>query len=942
MYISTYTHFVYIYIKTCLINALSIYFTLCRVLCAIYYIPTAPLQILCNVIWFCIGFGEEAFLILKYLLLHGYRLHIYGYDFSENAINQAKVIRDSPVVNVTDHCTLTHKDCTLLQNDELKNLKGDILYTQGAVSPLFSMITLRFAIKFTKCMICSYDHIENINKASKYLLCHGKDLKTKSAVIKKKFSATLIGDEDDFKRDMFSVKSSELKGNLTLLDKKIRREVLRMDRSSFQGFKEKLKHHYSKVMDRGFREEVLSLEYWLHTDYPSAKHRHFQEVNEAFMKTIVTEVEEIYATKKSKVRDMQNEVANRIILKASIFYIKLKQEVFQVYERTNETDEEGEYVEDTDSDAEEEYDATPRSQANLSDEVEDVPATPAATPSSQASAAAPNNSAAAATTATVATTITLHASASVNSDRVTRSHARMPLSERKISPHDDDAADDADDEDEDDAAPRKSRCNPYRKRPVMDESDDDISIETSTAAAGRDTCRTNDAAAADRDGDKDGNTGSGRGRNAGNSNPIRKAEEKAAEEATSTTTPGATASANRTFHGDRCRGKTTTVTAATGNTAPYTRWARVEAYEKENSSSDAAAGINAVADAAGIDANATTDDGGVVRADADAATTKSRKRGRNAGNSGASNKQPRYPLNLPGLPNPRSISCFFNTFITCVASCCLSDVEELEVDEEEEWMSLLLQFFVIMQKNGDITEVLYNNLLSKVLERLSMDGNRQQDASELLQLIAYFPPSIRENFSMESIASVKFEDCGCLSHSSITDTYLLLCLPTTSTNVQSLLTEYCHDNPSLLNEEMKCTTENCRQPGGKAQKVTKNIAIIKMPHILILSLKRTDYRGRATKNKAECTFEETVQMTVKDGTVVFYDLFAVCQHHGASANKGHYTTLARLQKEGGVFHEWYAYNDLKAPEQRRQGPFSRNSTDKFNAYMLFYKQIVKK
>jgi hypothetical protein len=112
-----------------------------------------------------------------------------------------------------------------------------------------------------------------------------------------------------------------------------------------------------------------------------------------------------------------------------------------------------------------------------------------------------------------------------------------------------------------------------------------------------------------------------------------------------------------------------------------------------------------------------------------------------------------------------------------------------------------------------------------------------------------------------------------------------------------------------------------------------------MPHVLILSLKRTTFDGNNEAGKKDLlniSFTENVTLTQLDG-IVTYVLFAVCEHSGASSGSGHYTTLARLPKKGGTFHDWYKYDDIKKPEMCMRGvPFSRNYQNNNNAFNLCY------
>ncbi|KAF1772366.1 Ubiquitin specific protease domain [Phytophthora cactorum] len=121
----------------------------------------------------------------------------------------------------------------------------------------------------------------------------------------------------------------------------------------------------------------------------------------------------------------------------------------------------------------------------------------------------------------------------------------------------------------------------------------------------------------------------------------------------------------------------------------------------------------------------------------------------------------------------------------------------------------------------------------------------------------------------------------------------------------------------------------------------KTMEMWRLPDVLVLSLKRFEYRNEILRDKLDVYVDfplESLDMSPycleksDDKDHLSYDLFAVSNHYG-SMGFGHYTAFAKSWKdEGEMYPGWYSFDDsLAAPAMPSQ--VKSNA-----AYILFYKR----
>ncbi|KAK1940117.1 Ubiquitin carboxyl-terminal hydrolase 4 [Phytophthora citrophthora] len=122
----------------------------------------------------------------------------------------------------------------------------------------------------------------------------------------------------------------------------------------------------------------------------------------------------------------------------------------------------------------------------------------------------------------------------------------------------------------------------------------------------------------------------------------------------------------------------------------------------------------------------------------------------------------------------------------------------------------------------------------------------------------------------------------------------------------------------------------------------KTMEMWRLPDVLVLSLKRFEYRNEILRDKLDVFVDfplESLDMSPycleksNDKDHLSYDLFAVSNHYG-SMGFGHYTAFAKSWKDGDgeMYPGWYSFDDsLVSPAMPSQ--VKSNA-----AYILFYKR----
>ncbi|CAZ82424.1 unnamed protein product [Tuber melanosporum] len=185
--------------------------------------------------------------------------------------------------------------------------------------------------------------------------------------------------------------------------------------------------------------------------------------------------------------------------------------------------------------------------------------------------------------------------------------------------------------------------------------------------------------------------------------------------------------------------------------------------------------------------------------------------------------------------------------------------------------------------------------------------------------------------------------CGRTSTTYSPFMYLSLPIPATKSNnftLRDCLEEFVGEETLEGNDAWLCP--RCK----KARKATKKLTITRLPHILIIHLKRFTNRGPwrdklntfvdiplrhldLTKYMPPPLASDELPRTLPPPTAettppFFYDLYAICNHYG-TINGGHYTAVVRSSCKGG----WNSFDDSKATlvEEERVTK---------NAYVLFW------
>lgn len=147
-------------------------------------------------------------------------------------------------------------------------------------------------------------------------------------------------------------------------------------------------------------------------------------------------------------------------------------------------------------------------------------------------------------------------------------------------------------------------------------------------------------------------------------------------------------------------------------------------------------------------------------------------------------------------------------------------------------------------------------------------------------------------------------------------------------SLHACLARYC--SPEHLGD----ATYRCSECQNSARAV-KQLALLTLPPVLCIQLKRYEHSAAATKVDSRvqfplaidvrdcCVEEDEEREPVRDPTAYVYDLFTVVVHEG-SLTSGHYTNYSRWKQQ------WYRFDDDKVT------PASVAQVLNAKAYQLFY------
>lgn len=172
--------------------------------------------------------------------------------------------------------------------------------------------------------------------------------------------------------------------------------------------------------------------------------------------------------------------------------------------------------------------------------------------------------------------------------------------------------------------------------------------------------------------------------------------------------------------------------------------------------------------------------------------------------------------------------------------------------------------------------------------------------------------------------------------------------------VGSVTLDQCFESftqPERLDDDNMWYCSKCKDH----VKAMKTVALWKLPNILVIHLKRFEYRNSFDRNKistlvefplegfdmkthtaydpSECSGSNYRTELVDEQTPNIYDLFGVTNHYGRMGY-GHYTAYARRFNEFGIEASWSEFDDENVSEVDANGIVSPS------AYVLFYRRRV--
>ena len=126
------------------------------------------------------------------------------------------------------------------------------------------------------------------------------------------------------------------------------------------------------------------------------------------------------------------------------------------------------------------------------------------------------------------------------------------------------------------------------------------------------------------------------------------------------------------------------------------------------------------------------------------------------------------------------------------------------------------------------------------------------------------------------------------------------------------------------------------------QQATKTLNIWRVPDVVIISLKRFEYRNAIHRDKLDVFVDFPIdgldmsKYSLSSGEDIpdrslLYDLYAVDNHFGRMGF-GHYTAFARDLSPSAVDQEWYNFDDSRVSRMSKEDVHSNA------AYILFYRR----
>ena len=248
------------------------------------------------------------------------------------------------------------------------------------------------------------------------------------------------------------------------------------------------------------------------------------------------------------------------------------------------------------------------------------------------------------------------------------------------------------------------------------------------------------------------------------------------------------------------------------------------------------------------------------------------------------------------------------------------------------------------KENDSIDPTEFFKYLKKNWKEIKTDGeNIQQDAAEVLDFILdklqiqSQPKFIESLFYGKEKLLTKCKDSNMNDIKSEDDNPVLYFLRLSFPDIDNDITINDFLNKYTKDEELtdKLTDSHWNNCKGA---ITKSISLLEPPPILIIQLKRFEFKDNNTSKITKpvdipLDLDISNYITNQDENInTKYKLYSVIQHHGDDFQKGHYTATIRDIDTDNA--NWYKYDDHeKVTEVTNAENLFKNDKE---AYILFY------
>ena len=246
------------------------------------------------------------------------------------------------------------------------------------------------------------------------------------------------------------------------------------------------------------------------------------------------------------------------------------------------------------------------------------------------------------------------------------------------------------------------------------------------------------------------------------------------------------------------------------------------------------------------------------------------------------------------------------------------------------------------QRNKSIAPIAFKNEFTKI--KPDLINGEMQDSSEFFDAFYnalheelnknFYNPDPTINSELQFVFKIKFKTklecphCGYKREVSAELSRLDLGLPELSLklSVEELIDYYFQP------AEVTCDSKSCK----KKFKMIKTVKISRLPPVIVLRIRRPQFKRNAFKDKRIFKFPllnlDFGNHFTGTGGAGGYNLYAVVRHVGDYLWTGHYTASCKSVGDG----EWYCFNDAKTvkPDEKYFEADNR-------VYMLFYSKAAR-